>query len=151
MTSPARPVALVAAQWHADIVERAVESFGSRLTEHGFTAPEVFRVPGAFEVPLLVDRLARSGRYSAVATLALVVDGGIYRHEFVAQVVVDALMRTQLAVDVAVFSGVLTPHQFHEHEVHRELFSRHFVVKGAELADAVAGTLPVLDQVATAE
>lgn len=151
MTSPAPRVALVAAQWHADIVERAVDSFGSRLVEHGFAAPEVFRVPGAFEVPLLVTRLARPGRYAAVATVALVADGGIYRHEFVAQAVVDCPDAGPAAEDAPVFSGVLTPHHFHEHEVHREQLSRHFVVKGAELVDAVAGTVPVLDEVAAAQ
>ncbi len=69
------------------------------------------------------------------------VDGGIYRHEFVAATVVEALMRVQLDTDVPVFSAVLTPHHFHEHEEHRAYFARHFEVKGAELADAIAATL----------
>ncbi|TDL40141.1 6,7-dimethyl-8-ribityllumazine synthase [Kocuria rosea] len=137
-------VAIVAAQWHADIVDRAVDSCERRLGDHGITDVEIHRVPGAFEIPLLVRRLALSGRYGAVATVALVVDGGIYRHEFVAVTVVDALMRVQLETDVPVFSGVLTPHHFHEHEEHRGQFSRHFVTKGEELADAVSSTLTAL-------
>ena len=48
---------------------------------------DVFDVPGAFELPLMAQELARSGRYGAIACAALVVDGGIYRHEFVAQTV----------------------------------------------------------------
>jgi 6,7-dimethyl-8-ribityllumazine synthase len=137
-------VAIVAAQWHADIVDRAVDSCATRLKEHGITDVEVHRVPGAFEIPLLVRRLALSGRCSAIATAALVVDGGIYRHEFVAGTVVDALMRVQLETDVPVFSGVLTPHHFHEHAEHLGQFSRHFVTKGEELADAVSSTLTAL-------
>jgi hypothetical protein len=39
-------------------------------------------------------------------------------------------MRVQLETDVPVFSGVLTPHHFHEHEEHRSYFSQHFVTKG---------------------
>ena len=50
-------------------------------------------------------------------------------------------MRVQLDTDVPVFSVVLTPHHFHEHEEHRAYFARHFEVKGAELADAIAATL----------
>ena len=69
------------------------------------------------------------------------IDGGIYRHEFVAATVVDALMRVQLDTDVPVFSAVLTPHHFHDHEEHREYFTRHFEVKGTELASAIAATL----------
>lgn len=137
-------VAIVSARWHADIVDRAVDSFQARLKELGITNVDVHQVPGAFEIPLHVRRLAASGRYDAVATSALVVDGGIYRHEFVAQSVVDALMRVQLETDVPVFSGVLTPHHFHEHEEHSNYFSQHFVTKGKELADALATTLTSL-------
>jgi 6,7-dimethyl-8-ribityllumazine synthase len=101
----------------------------------------VIEVPGAFEIPLRIKRLASSGQYAALAGCALVVDGGIYRHDFVAATVVDALMRVQLDTDVPVFSAVLTPHHFHEHGEHQAYFTRHFEVKGAELASAIAATL----------
>lgn len=147
MQPPANPsfrVAIVSAQWHADIVDRAVKSFRARLEERGTAKVDAFQVPGAFEIPLLVRRLAASGDYDGIATSALVVDGGIYRHEFVSQTVVEALMRVQMETDVPVFSGVLTPHHFHEHEEHRKQFSNHFVTKGQELADALASTLKTL-------
>jgi 6,7-dimethyl-8-ribityllumazine synthase len=73
---------------------------------------------------------------------ALMVDGGIYRREFVAATVVDALMQVQLDTDVPVSSAVLTPRPFHEHGEHQAYFARHFEVKGAELASAIAATLP---------
>ncbi|WP_327150887.1 6,7-dimethyl-8-ribityllumazine synthase [Nocardia sp. NBC_01329] len=134
-------IALVAARWHADIVDRAVTACRTGLAGHGFADIDVIEVPGAFEIPLQVKRLATTGRYAAVAGCALVVDGGIYRHDFVAGAVVDALMRVQLDTDVPVFSAVLTPHHFHEHGEHLDYFTRHFEVKGAELADAIAATL----------
>ncbi|MDR2998459.1 MAG: 6,7-dimethyl-8-ribityllumazine synthase [Microbacterium sp.] len=141
-------IAIVAAQWHAEIVEQAVSAFLERLTELGITEVDVHRVPGAFEIPLHAKRLAETGRYDAIATSALVVDGGIYRHDFVAATVVDALMRVQLDTDVPVFSAVLTPHQFHEHAEHRDYFARHFAVKGRELADAVSATVASLATIA---
>ena len=137
-------IAIVAAQWHSEIVEQAVAAFRERLTELGIDQVDVFRVPGAFEIPLHAKRLAVTGRYAAIATSALVVDGGIYRHDFVAGTVVDALMRLQLETDVPVFSAVLTPHNFHEHAEHRDYFTRHFAVKGRELADAVSATIESL-------
>lgn len=143
VSSSAR-VALAAADWHADIVNNSVESFRSRLTVLGVAEIDVHRVPGAFELPLLVRRLALTGQYDAVAATALVVDGGIYRHEYVASTVVDALMHVQLQTDVPILSGVLTPHHFHEHDEHRDRFSRHFAIKGEELADAVVATLGAL-------
>ena len=137
-------IAIVAAQWHAEIVEQTVSAFLERLTELGITEVDVHRVPGAFEIPLHAKRLAATGRYDAIAASALVVDGGIYRHDFVAGAVVDALMRVQLDTDVPVFSAVLTPHNFHEHAEHRDYFRRHFAVKGRELADAVSATIESL-------
>lgn len=140
-------IAIVAAQWHAEIVDEAVSAFLARLGELGIDDVDVYRVPGAFEIPLHVKRLARQGRHHAIATSAMVVDGGIYRHDFVAASVVDALMRVQLETDVPVFSAVLTPHNFHEHAEHREYFQRHFAVKGRELADAVASTITSLEAI----
>lgn len=139
-SAPARSVAIVAARWHAKIVDRLVESATARLREAGAEV-EVHHVPGAFELPLMARRLARTGRYDAVGAAALVVDGGIYRHDFVAATVVDALMQVQLETDVPVFSASLTPHHFHEHEEHLERFSKHFVTKGEELASAILRTL----------
>ena len=85
---------------------------------------------GAFEIPLHAKRLAESGRYRAVVASGLVVDGGIYRHEFVAEAVIDGLMRVQLDTGVPVFSAVLTPHHFHEHLDHERFFHEHFQAQG---------------------
>ncbi|MGF6880950.1 6,7-dimethyl-8-ribityllumazine synthase [Nocardia sp. GAS34] len=139
-------IAFIRASWHRPIVTQAYEGFLAEYRDLGNdpTAVEVFDVPGAFEIPLHAQRLARSGRYDAIVASALVVDGGIYRHDFVATAVIDGLMRVQLDTDVPVFSVVLTPHNFHEHSEHVEYFTRHFVTKGAEAARALATTLSSL-------
>ncbi|WP_298676998.1 6,7-dimethyl-8-ribityllumazine synthase [uncultured Lentibacter sp.] len=125
--------AFIKASWHASITSRALEGFTQRIPA---AQVDVFDVPGAFEMPLLARDLAASGRYAAVAAAALVVDGGIYRHEFVAQAVVDGLMRAGLETGVPVLSVSLTPHQFHETEHHMAIFAEHFVQKGREAAEA---------------
>jgi 6,7-dimethyl-8-ribityllumazine synthase len=139
-------IAFVQASWHADIVDRARVGFETEIVARGFRAENVdeFTVPGAYELPLHAQRLARTGRYAAIVAAALVVDGGIYRHDFVAAAVVDGLMRVQLDTDVPVFSVSLTPHHFHEHAEHVGYYTEHFVTKGAEAARAVAGTLASL-------
>jgi len=103
-----------------------------------------FKVPGAFEIPLHAKRLARSGRYAAVVGAGLVVDGGIYRHEFVAEAVISGLMRVQLETEVPVISAVLTPHHFHDHREHLHFFGDHLEIKGAEAARACAETVRCL-------
>ena len=97
---------------------------------------------------MLAKKLAESGRFDAVIACALVVNGGIYRHEFVTSAVIDGLMRVQLDTEVPVFSSVLTPRDFHEHGDHVEFFRAHFVKKGAEVAHAC---LSALDQLAKVE
>ena len=72
------------------------------------------------------------------------VDGGIYRHEFVADAVISALMGIQLETRVPVFSAVLTPQHFQEHEEHRRFFTEHFLTKGKEVAQACLETLASL-------
>ncbi|MEK9724074.1 MAG: 6,7-dimethyl-8-ribityllumazine synthase, partial [Rhodospirillaceae bacterium] len=87
--------------------------------------------------------LAGRGGYDAVVGAALVVDGGIYRHDFVASAVVSGMMQAQLATDVPILSAVLTPHQFHETAEHRDFFLAHFDVKGREAARACVEILGV--------
>lgn len=142
--------ALIRAEWHADIVGRACDSFLAELArDHDPPhTVDVFSVPGAFEIPLHALQLARSGRYAAIVGCALVVDGGIYRHEFVADAVIGGLMRVQLDTGVPVISAVLTPQQFHEHAEHRQFFAEHFVVKGREAAVACLKTVRGLARLA---
>src|ERR1700749_4144055 len=88
-------IAFVHAQWHREIVEQSYEGFLEEMAVLGFAAEPVerFGPPGAFEIPLHAQTLARTGRYAAIVGAAFVVDGGVYRHEFVAQTVVAGLMQ----------------------------------------------------------
>lgn len=140
--------AFVEASWHADIVQRSRDAFFAEMARGGFAADaiDVFDVPGAFEIPLHVQRLARSGRYAAVVGSALVVDGGVYRHDFVVQTVVQALMDVQLQTGVPVISAVQAPHHFHEHVEHRRFLQQHFALKGTEAAQAVLLTVASLQR-----
>ena len=139
-------VAFVQSRWHREIVDRCRASFVAEIGNLGVPESEIdlFEVTGAFEIPLHAKRLAQTGRYGAIVAAGLVVDGGIYRHEFVAEAVIGGLMRVQLDTGVPVISAVLTPHHFHEHEVHQAFFSEHFVVKGVEAARACADTVAAL-------
>ena len=125
--------AFIKASWHPDIVARALEGAQQLIPSEQI---DVFDVPGAFEMPLLARDLAATGTYGAVIAAAFVVDGGIYRHEFVAQAVVDGLMRAGLETGVPILSVSLTPRQYQETEEHRAFFRDHFVRKGREAAEA---------------
>jgi 6,7-dimethyl-8-ribityllumazine synthase len=141
--------AFVQSCWHKDIVDQSRDAFLVAMAEGGVSDSfiDLYEVPGAFEIPLHAKLLARSGRYQAIVGAGLVVDGGIYRHEFVAQAVISGLMQVQLETMVPVLSAVLTPQHFHEHAVHHDFFFKHFEVKGREVAHAclaVTAAIPKL-------
>lgn len=134
-------IAFIKAQWHSDIVNQCYHSCAETLGKQ--TIIDVIDVPGAFEIPLMAQNLAKTGQYDAIIASAFVVDGGIYRHEFVAQAVINGLMQVQLSTSVPVFSAVLTPHHFHENKEHQRFFFEHFNVKGKEVAEACLAVLKV--------
>jgi 6,7-dimethyl-8-ribityllumazine synthase len=150
--TPTSRIAVIRARWHAGIVDQAVNAFTAEWEALGGRAEDVdvIDVPGALEIPLHAQLLARSGRYSAILGVALVVDGGIYRHDFVAGTVVDAIVRVGLETNVPVLSAVLTPHNFQESEAHIAFFRDHFVIKGKEAANAARQIIDARAQAALA-
>ena len=136
-------IAFIQSCWHRDIVDQCRTAFVEEMGRRGFaeSVMDFFEVPGAFEIPLHAKILAASGRYSAIVCTGLVVNGGIYAHEYVSDAVISGLMRVQLDTDVPVLSAVLTPRHFHEHDEHQRFFRDHFVVKGTEAANACALTI----------
>lgn len=146
MTKTTNPrIAFIKARWHADIVDRAHEGF--TLEAEGLIPAaqiDTFDVPGAFEMPLLAKKLAQTGKYDAIVAAAFVVDGGIYRHDFVAGAVVTGLMNVGLETGVPCFSVSLTPHNYQETDLMTAFFRDHFIKKGREAADAVRQIL-ILD------
>lgn len=135
--------AFIKANWHSEIVSRAYDGFCELIDPNEV---DVFDVPGAFEMPLVAKKLAATGKYNAVICAAFVVDGGIYRHEFVAQAVVNGLMQAGMDTGISVLSVSLTPHQYQETDHHTAIFKAHFVEKGREAARA-ALNLPNLPEI----
>ncbi|UYG00333.1 6,7-dimethyl-8-ribityllumazine synthase [Halomonas sp. GD1P12] len=139
----AQRIAFIQGHWHGDIVNQAYTSFIEEVEKNGMSADqvEVFTVSGAYEIPLQAKVLAQSGRFGAIVGAGFVVDGGIYRHDFVAHAVIDGMMRVQLDTGVPILSVVLTPHHFHEHTTHHDFYFEHFVAKGREAASACLNTI----------
>ena len=131
-------IAFVQSGWHSEIVDNAYQGFVKEIAGLGFSESAIdrFHTPGAFEIPLHAQTLAKTGRYAAIVAAGFVVDGGIYRHDFVAQAVVDGLMRAGMETGVPVLSVSLTPHHYQETEHHNAIFRAHFVEKGREAARA---------------
>jgi 6,7-dimethyl-8-ribityllumazine synthase len=149
-SQPGQRIAFIQASWHRDIVDQCRLGFIAEMEALGRAASDIdfYEVAGAFEIPLHASLLAGAGHHAAIVAAGLVVDGGIYRHEFVAQAVISGLMEVQLATRVPVISAVLTPHHFHAGEEHTAFFTSHFLVKGAEAARACDSTMRALAGIA---
>lgn len=144
-----KKIAYIQAEWHRDITDACRTAFVDAIARQGGDVPaiECFSVPGSLEIPLMAQRLARTGAYSAVCCSGLVVDGGIYRHEFVAAAVLHGIVQVSLETGVPVLSAVLTPHQFQGSPEHVAFFAQHMVTKGEELAHSWAAITASLDAV----
>ena len=140
-------IAFIQSGWHADIVDQARVGFVAEMARCGVPESLIDRVevPGAFEIPLQAKLMAKTWGYAAIVAAGFVVDGGVYRHEFVAETVIRALMQVQLETETPVFSAVLTPHHFHEHDTHRQFFRDHFLIKGEEVAQACSQMMDLMD------
>lgn len=142
-----KKIAYIQANWHKDIVEQAYFAFRDGVATAGITEQQItlVNVPGSLEIPLEAKLLAQTGQFDIIVACGLIVDGGIYRHDFVASSVIDGMMRVQLYTEVPVLSVVLTPIRFHDNEEHHRFFFDHFSVKGVEAAQACLQTLSNLE------
>src|SRR3954452_15419285 len=97
-------IAFVQSSWHREVVEECRIAFLAGIEARGVARAQIdlFEVPGSFEIPLHAQILAKTRRYTAIVAAGLVVDGGIYRHEFVADTVIKALMDVQLRTEVPI-------------------------------------------------
>ena len=97
---------IVAARWHAEIVESLLARALAAAQECNVHDVQVVRVPGAVELPVIAQALAR--RYGAVVALGVVVRGGTPHFEYVCDAVTAGLTRVTLDESVPVGNGVLT-------------------------------------------
>jgi len=102
--------ALVASRFNHFIVDRLVEGAQDALVRHGADASKltVVRVPGAWEVPLAVSRIAQSKKVDAIVALAAVIRGATPHFDVIVGEVSKGLAQIQLQMNVPISFGVLT-------------------------------------------
>ena len=138
-------VAVVAASWHAQVMDGLVGGAERALAAYGIDEPEVIRVPGTFELPVVAAALAREG-YDAVVALGVVIRGGTPHFDYVCSAATDGL--TQVSVDhaVPVGFGVLTC-DTEEQALDRAGLTQSREDKGYEAAAAALTTAQTLRSV----
>ncbi len=101
---------LVVGRWNGFVVESLVAGAIDSLKRHGVGEESItiVRVPGAFEIPLVVQKVAEKGQCDAIIALGAVIRGGTPHFEYVAGECVKGLAQVSLAAGIPVSFGVLT-------------------------------------------
>lgn len=110
--------AIIASRWNARITEALLEGARKAMADHGVDedAVDVFRVPGAWELPLLAARLASTGGYAGIVALGCVVRGDTRHFEHVADGCSEGLMDVAMEFGLPVANGVLAVEQVEDAE-----------------------------------
>lgn len=145
-----KKIAIITTKWNTAFVGPCVEGCLSRLHELWVSESdiEIVTVPGAVEIPLTAKMLSQTGKYSAIIAVAFVYGGGIYRHEFVAQSVVDQIVKLSSEIELPILSSVLTPVSIDmKNQKEVDFYTNHMMGKWVEVADACMETIEVLKNV----
>lgn len=103
-------VGIVAARFNAFIVSKLLSGCEDSLLRHGVQPQDisVAWVPGAFEIPLIASKMAKSGKFDAVIALGAVIRGSTSHYDYVCSEVSKGVANVALNSDVPVMFGVLT-------------------------------------------
>lgn len=103
-------VALVAARFNEFITAKLIGGALDGLKRHGVPEEAIHLawVPGAFEIPLIASKMAKSGKYDAVICLGAVIRGSTSHYDYVCSEVSKGIAQVSLASDIPVMFGVLT-------------------------------------------
>ena len=136
-----RSVAIVSSRFNEVIVEQLVRGARDTLLDHGVTAIDTYRVPGALEIPQFARAVVATGRYDALVALGAVIKGDTYHFEVVCDASAAGLMQLSMSTDVVVTNGILTVYDEEQAAVRSGPDDRN---KGTEAALAALETLEAL-------
>ncbi len=110
LTAEGMKIGLVVTRWNSFIVDSLTKGAIDAIVRHGGSLDNIEQVmvPGAFEIPVVANKMAKSGNYDAVIALGAVIRGGTPHFEYVAGECVKGLGTIQLQTGVPVAFGVLT-------------------------------------------
>ena len=103
-------IGIVAARFNDFIVSRLIGGCEDTLLRHGVREEDISLawVPGAFEIPLIASKMAKSGKFDAVIALGAVIRGSTSHYDYVCSEVSKCIANVSLNSDVPVLFGVLT-------------------------------------------
>jgi len=137
--------AIVRSVFNADVTETLLAGAVARLKEHGVDADNIIAidVPGAVEIPLVAQLLAKTRHYSAIICLGAVIRGETSHYDYVCQQVSSGCQKVMLEYELPVIFGVLTTEN--DEQALERVGGKHGH-KGIEAADAAVAMVKVVGQ-----
>jgi 6,7-dimethyl-8-ribityllumazine synthase len=139
-------IAIVVSKFNDEVTSGLLRGAQQYLEENDVFVREtdIFKAPGAFEIPLIAQTLARSGHYDGVVCLGCVIKGETAHFEFISLGATSGIMQAMLKAKVPISFGVLTTYN-DEQAIKRSLPDAHN--KGREAAAACIETIQILDRI----
>ncbi|MEW5787204.1 MAG: 6,7-dimethyl-8-ribityllumazine synthase [Pseudomonadota bacterium] len=109
-------VGIVMSRFNIDVCEGLLSACTAGLIKHGVAAEDIriATVAGALEIPLVLKKMAESGRYDALVALGAVIRGDTYHFEIVSNEMASGITRVTLDTGVPIANGVLTTNTDHQ-------------------------------------
>lgn len=130
-------VAIVAGRFNGEVGEGLLSACVAELGALGVAASDILicRVPGALEMPLTLQNLARTGRFDALVALGAVIRGDTYHFEVVSNEMAAGITRVQLDTGLPIANGVLTTNTDEQAAVRMEIKGRECAQCAIEMAN----------------
>lgn len=146
-----KKICLIQASWHSNIVEQFTNTFCKEWETKGGNKNniDIVTTPGVLEIPLQAQFRAKTEKYDGIVVTGLIADEGIYRHEFVAQSVIENCMKVQMENSIPLIHSIMTPQRFFEPTGDHHFFQSHFPIKAKEACGALLMTLSNIEDLTT--
>lgn len=139
-----RTIAIIAASWHAEIVDTMIDRAKSELARLGADKVDIYRVPGSFEIPVMAANLVED--YDGLITLGLVLRGETAHFEYVCSGVTQGITQVGVTSKKPIAFGVLMCENL-DQAIDRSGGDGASEDKGVECAQAVIATLIAIESI----
>jgi len=141
LTGKGKRVAVVVSRFNSLVTEKLLEGALDCLIRHGVDEKriDIVRVPGSFELPFVVKRVAEKGRYDGIVALSAVIRGDTPHFDYVATEVSKGIARLSLDLDIPIGFGVITA------DTEEQAIARAGMKQGNKGWDAAMSVLEVMN------
>ena len=142
------PIAIVVSRFNEGVTEGLLRGAQEYLNEQGISVAEsqIFHAPGAFEIPLIAQKLAKTGRFSGIIGLGCVIKGDTAHFEFISLAAAMGTLQAMLSTEVPISFGILTTYAELQ-AFERSANNSHN--KGREAAAACLDTIRILERISS--